>query len=531
MNIKSNHDNVPLLPARAVSLRFWDTFRPRGNPESDEGYRLIDDLELHNHEYRINGSPPTRHNSMRNPKSRIMLAALCIAAFSFTPARAQSPPGYPASAAPAATFLSPAELQDLVGGIALYPDDLLALILPASTTPLDIVKAQRFLMKYAADKSLKPDPSISQPVMNLLTYPDVINMMGDDLDWTEALGNAVTVQQPEVLDAIQVFRRKAQAAGNLKSDDKQLVVVKQETVQIVPAKPEVIYVPQYQPATVIVAQPAPVVTYMPTAYPVYYNPVATAAVAATVGYIAGANNAYGVNWYGGGVYHAPYANYANHIQDERMDYANHAREDWQDYGKSSREDWQNYSSNQQSQRQNTASSNQGSRQQTSTNNQTQRQQSAQQTTGNNQSQRQDAAASGQDQRSANQTQRQDTATGAQASSQQSQAARQSSAQSRQPSGAQSWQGSSSSRTSQASGSRQAATTNRTASSSGQRQATASSSQFGARQTSRSSAGAYGGASSGSRTQAASARGSRSTSGASRSGGGGGGRSGGGRSRR
>ena len=201
---------------------------------------------------------------------------------------------------PAATFLSPAQLQDLVGRIALYPDDLLALILPASTTPLDIVKAQRFLTKYSANKSLKPDPSISQPVMNLLTYPDVVNMMGDDLDWTEALGNALAFQQPEVLDAIQVFRRKAQAAGNLKSDDKQVVVVKQETVQIVPAKPEVIYVPQYQPATVIVAQPAPVVTYMPTAYPVYYNPVATVAAAATVGYIAGATTAYGLNWYGGG---------------------------------------------------------------------------------------------------------------------------------------------------------------------------------------------------------------------------------------
>ena len=194
-----------------------------------------------------------------------MLAALCIAAaFPATQAHAQSPPGYPSPAAPSAPLLASAELQGLVGRVALYPDDLLALILPASTTPIDIVKAQRFLTKYAADKSLKPDPSLSQPVMNLLTYPDVINMMGDDLDWTESLGNAVTAQQQDVLDAIQLFRRKAQAAGNLQSDDKQTVVVKQETVQIVPAKPEVIYVPVYQPATVVVAQPAPVVTYVPT---------------------------------------------------------------------------------------------------------------------------------------------------------------------------------------------------------------------------------------------------------------------------
>lgn len=410
-----------------------------------------------------------------------MLAALCVAAA--FPSNAQTPPGYQPSSAPSAPLLTSSQLQDIVGRIALYPDDLLALILPASTTPLDIVKAQRFLNKYATDKTLKPDPSFSQPILNLLTYPDVINLMGDDLDWTESLGQAVSAQQADVLEAIQIFRRKAQAAGNLKSDEKQTIIVKQETVQIVPAKPEVIYVPVYQPATVIVAQPAPAVTYVPTAYPVYYNPVATAAVAASIGYIAGANTAYGVNWYGGGCYAAPYASYANHIQDERMDYANNAREDWQDYGTASREDWQKYSSNQQSQRQNAAASNQAARQQTST---------------------------------TNQAQRQSAAAGAQASSQQSQAARQSTAQQNQaarqasmPQGAQSWQGAAGS--GQYAGSGQAAAANRAA----------SSSQFGARQGTRSSTGAYGGASSGARAQSYGERGSRSMSGASRGGGGGG----------
>jgi Protein of unknown function (DUF3300) len=431
---------------------------------------------------------------MKTTCPHIMIAALCIAAA--VPVNAQIPPGYPPSASASVSLLAPDQLQNIVGRVALYPDDLLALILPASTTPLDIVKAQRFLTKYATDKTTKPDPSLSTPVMNLLTYPDVINLMGDDLDWTEALGQAVTAQQADVLEAIQVFRRKAQAAGNLKSDDKQLVVVNQETVQIVPAKPEVIYVPVYQPATVVVAQPAPAVTYVPTAYPVYYNPVATATVAATIGYIAGANTAYGVNWYGGACYHAPCASYVNHIQNERMDYANHAREDWQNYGTASREDWQKYSSNQQTQRQAAATSNQAARQQTSTANQTQRQ---------------DAAAGAQNQRSANQTQRQDAASGAQASSQQSQAARQSSMpqnqasrQAAMPQGAQSWQ--------RPAGSGQSY-------GSGQRQAAASSSQFGTRQAARPSDGAYGGASSGARAQSLSSRGTRSMSGASRSGGG------------
>ena len=461
---------------------------------------------------------------MNTPSTRITLATLCLTALLPAVSLQAQLPGYPAAPASASYVYTSDELQNLVGRIALYPDDLLALILPASTTPLDIVKGQRFLMKYETDKSLQPDPSISPPVMNLLTSPDVITLMGDDLDWTDALGQAVTAQQQDVLNAIQVFRRKAQAAGNLNSDDKQIVVVQQETVQIVPAQPEVIYVPVYQPATVVVAQPAPVVTYAPTAYPVYYNPVATAAVAATVGYIAGSNNAYGVNWYGGGVYRAPYANYADHIQEERMDYANHAREDWQDYGKASREDWQDYSSKQQNQRQNTATSNQAARQQTSTSNQAQRQQSVQNTT------------------SANQTQRQDAAAGAQASSQQSQAARQSSMQQNQaarqasvPQGSQSWQGAAQTRpttgtagggqyagaagSGQYTGSGQGAAANRAGASSGQRQAPASSTQFGTRQTSAGSGGAYGGASSGARAQTASARGSGSMSGA-RGGGGG-----------
>ena len=153
-------------------------------------------------------------------------------------------------------MLSPDQLQNLVGRIALYPDDLLGLVLPAATTPLDIVKGQHFLEKYKHDKSLKPEPSLSQPVVSLLAYPEVVNLMGDDLDWTEALGQAVLAQQSDVLQAIQIFRRKAQDAGNLKTDDKQVVVEQQDAVKIIPAKPEVIYVPQYQPSAAVVQQPA-----------------------------------------------------------------------------------------------------------------------------------------------------------------------------------------------------------------------------------------------------------------------------------
>ena len=46
-----------------------------------------------------------------------------------------------------ATTLAPEELDKLVGRIALYPDELIAIVLPASTYPLQIVQAARFLEK------------------------------------------------------------------------------------------------------------------------------------------------------------------------------------------------------------------------------------------------------------------------------------------------------------------------------------------------------------------------------------------------
>ena len=271
---------------------------------------------------------------MKTTLPKLFVAAVCIAApFPSASMLAQVPPGQPQPAAPTAPLLSPDQLQNLVGRIALYPDDLLGLVLPAATTPLDIVKGQRFLEKYKQDKNLKPDPSLSQPVLSLLAYPEVISFMNDDLDWTQALGEAVIAQQPDVLQAIQIFRRKAQDAGNLKTDDKQVVVDQADAVKIVPAKPEVVYVPQYQPSAAVVQQPVPAVTYSSTAYPSYYVPGAAAA-AATTGYVAGAATAYGLNWANGAVYSAPYASQSAYNQQQRQNYASQSQQSWQNYSSS-----------------------------------------------------------------------------------------------------------------------------------------------------------------------------------------------------
>src|SRR6185295_5793989 len=84
-------------------------------------------------------------------------------------------------------------------------------------------------------------------VISLLNYPEIVKMMSEDLDWTQALGEALTDQQKDVLAAIQELRAKAVANGVIKTDDKVQVVQENEKVIIQPASSERVYVPQYEP--------------------------------------------------------------------------------------------------------------------------------------------------------------------------------------------------------------------------------------------------------------------------------------------
>ena len=226
------------------------------------------------------------------PALRGLAALVLWIALIAAPAAAQAP----AASGNAAEAPSPEALEKLVGRIALYPDDLVAIILPASTNPLQLVQADRFLDKRKQDPKLPIDDNWDDSVKTLLNYPDVVKQMSADLDWTADLGEAVVADQGAVLDAVQAFRRKAQAAKNLKSDDKQTVVVEKEIIKIVPADPQVIYVPQYNPSSVVVYSSAPVYGYYPAPYPSYYYPYPPGAALAT-GLIWGA--AIGAAWNGG----------------------------------------------------------------------------------------------------------------------------------------------------------------------------------------------------------------------------------------
>ena len=177
------------------------------------------------------------------------------------------PPGIPAqdTGQPEQTDrFSKEELTQMLAPIALYPDSLTAQILMASTYPLEVVEAERWLKQ---NKNLKDDAlndalkemTWDPSVKSLCHFPDVLMAMSDNLDQTRTLGDAFLSQEDEVMATIQELRQKAMDEGNLETTKEQQVIVENEIVRIEPADPEVIYVPVYDPFYV----------YGPWWYPAY----------------------------------------------------------------------------------------------------------------------------------------------------------------------------------------------------------------------------------------------------------------------
>ena len=192
-------------------------------------------------------------------------------------------------------LLSQAELQDLVGPVALYPDDLLAIVLPAAAYPLQIVQAARFLEDLESDPTLQPDPDWDDSIVALINYPEVVELLNEDLDWTWQLGEAVVAQQADVVSAIETFRNRAYAAGNLRSDSYQEVDYDDGIIEITPVNEDIIYVPYYEPETVVIRQPRRVYYYYPDPCPVYYYPYPDS-YAFRRGYFWGVTTAFTIGW-------------------------------------------------------------------------------------------------------------------------------------------------------------------------------------------------------------------------------------------
>lgn len=168
---------------------------------------------------------------------------LCAGIGSLLPLQAQEavPPPMPAYQP-----LSDAQLDQLLGPIALYPDPLIAEILPASTFPTEIVLADRYVSGGGDPNQIDGQPWDAS-VQALARYPSVLQWMDENLNWTTALGEAFLNQQPDVMESIQRLRQSASNLGNLQSTPQQQVINDGGYIEIVPVNTQVIYVPVYQP--------------------------------------------------------------------------------------------------------------------------------------------------------------------------------------------------------------------------------------------------------------------------------------------
>ncbi len=209
--------------------------------------------------------------------------------------------------------LSPAQIDELVSPIALYPDALVAQILAASTYPDQVVNANAWVQANSqlndAQRTEQVNAQSWDPSVKALTqFPSVLSNMAQNLSWTSALGDAFYNQQSDVMAAVQRLRAQAKAAGNLKTTPQQTVTTEnqsgQQVIVIQPANPQVVYVPTYNP-TVVYGAP-----YYPPGYSTGAL-VATGIISFGVGMAVGAAmsggccgwgwNSWGCGWHGGTV--------------------------------------------------------------------------------------------------------------------------------------------------------------------------------------------------------------------------------------
>jgi uncharacterized protein DUF3300 len=146
---------------------------------------------------------------------------------------------------------SPDQLDNLLAPIALYPDPLLAQVLPAATFVDQVDEAARWMRAYNNTYAIDDQPwDVS--VKAVAHYPSVLYMMSDQIDWTTSLGQAYVYQSTDVMTSIQRLRALAYSAGNLVTNQQQQVIVERNYIRIDPFQPRFIYVPTYDPNIVYV---------------------------------------------------------------------------------------------------------------------------------------------------------------------------------------------------------------------------------------------------------------------------------------
>jgi len=186
---------------------------------------------------------------------------------------------------------SDAELDEMLAPIALYPDPLLAQMIPAATFFDQLEEAQRTLNGKSED-DLIANQNWEVSVKSVAHYPQVLQMMVEKQDQTIAIGQAYVAQPQDVAKSIQRLREEARDAGNLATTKQQQVITEGDAIKIEPAQPQVIYVPQYDQQVVYVDNG-----------PSTSEVIAASAISFGVGLAIGAwlNNDY--DYYGRGIYY------------------------------------------------------------------------------------------------------------------------------------------------------------------------------------------------------------------------------------
>jgi hypothetical protein len=226
----------------------------------------------------------------------VVILALCMNMSLVNGAAGTSQAGNPSAT-------TPEQLDKLLSPVALYPDALLMQVLAASVNSQEVLDGGNWLLQNKNLEGTQLDTAskaagFGPAMMALFHFPQVVDMMCSEIDWTNQLGAAFNASQSAVLDSVQRLRLQAKNAGNLQTTPQQTVVTQQasgqQVIVIQPTNPQIIYVPQYNPVQVYAA-PAP-------------NTAAVAVVAFGVGMAVGAmfssNNYYYPRWgYGGGAYY------------------------------------------------------------------------------------------------------------------------------------------------------------------------------------------------------------------------------------
>jgi hypothetical protein len=207
--------------------------------------------------------------------------------------------------APVAADTSPAALDQTMAPIALYPDALVMQVLAASVNSQEVLDAGNWLLENKSLEGIALDEAAKKvgfgvPMTALLHFPEVVDMMCTNLDWTKQVGADFSADQAAVLNSIQRLRAQAQQAGNLKSTPQQTVATQQDNgkqvIVIQPANPQVVYVPQYNPQTVYVSSG-------PSTGDVVAASIISFGVGMAIGAMFSNNNYYYPRWGYGGAYY------------------------------------------------------------------------------------------------------------------------------------------------------------------------------------------------------------------------------------